>query len=263
MDTEKVWSAFTHGCVAAGPDGCAFFAPTAAEIQENVDKIYASLRAHPIPVRTDNSFGLVDYAMMRRTIFEALFWPYAEFSALAQALTDLAAGNGTALFKLAERPSFKCGCDPSELRFEWVRDGGAAVRCNDGKRISGSYEDALAHYENMSKTTNWADVWQSVRLTCLWVVFSSKFIPADYIRTSLEHGPASRRTISKVLLLHVLFKSCYTYNSQGRLFPIPAFRFSSSGIQLVPVSHELLPITSFHSLYLDPGTPLWAYVSAL
>ncbi|KAJ7465760.1 hypothetical protein B0H11DRAFT_1668512, partial [Mycena galericulata] len=96
IDTDKVWSPFINGCVAAGPHGCAFYSPTVAEIQENVDKIYASLRARPIPVRTNTSFGIVDYSTMRRTIFTALYTPYAKFPALAQALADLSVGNATA-----------------------------------------------------------------------------------------------------------------------------------------------------------------------
>ncbi|KAJ7923509.1 hypothetical protein B0H13DRAFT_1980022, partial [Mycena leptocephala] len=82
IDTDKVWMAFIDGCVAAGPEGCG--------------QIYASLRARPIPVRTNTSFGVVDYSMLRP-------------------LADLSAGNGTA-----------CACDPSEYRFESVQDAGAA-----------------------------------------------------------------------------------------------------------------------------------------
>ncbi|KAJ7785006.1 hypothetical protein DFH07DRAFT_934914 [Mycena maculata] len=157
-DTEKTWGAFVNGCVAAGPQGCAFFSPTATELEANVDKIYASLRARPIPVRTDTSFGVVDYSMMRST------------------------GNGTALFKMSGRAAFKCSCDPSEFRFETVFDGGIAVRCNDGKRMPGSYEDVLEHYQNMSKLSSWADVWQSVRLACAaWPKFPKNHFQGPFV----------------------------------------------------------------------------------
>ncbi|KAJ7442729.1 TAP-like protein-domain-containing protein [Mycena galericulata] len=192
IDTEKVWSSFINDCVSAGPHGCAFYSPTAAEIQENVDKIYASLRARPIPVRTNTSFGIVDYSTMRRTIFDALYSPYAKFPALAQALADLSGGNATALFKMTERPSFECGCDPAEFRFESVGEGGAAVRCNDGKRIAASYEDVLEHYHNMSKLSSWADVWEPIRLSCLaWPEF-----PKDHFQ-----GPFVANTSFPLLLI--------------------------------------------------------------
>ncbi|KAJ7759298.1 hypothetical protein B0H14DRAFT_2404110, partial [Mycena olivaceomarginata] len=68
IHTDKVWMAFVNGCVAAGPNGCAFFASAAAEILASLDKLYASLRARPIPVRTNTSFGIVDYSTLRFTI---------------------------------------------------------------------------------------------------------------------------------------------------------------------------------------------------
>jgi hypothetical protein len=149
---------FIDGCVAAGPEGCAFYAPTSAEISDKVDEIYASLRARPIPVRTNTSFGVVDYSMLRRAIFLSIYSPCALFPTLAQGLADLSAGNGT-VFKMSEQPAFECACDPSEYRFESIREAGAAVFCNDGKQISPEYEDVLAHYQELSKSSGWADIW--------------------------------------------------------------------------------------------------------
>ncbi|KAJ7123170.1 TAP-like protein-domain-containing protein [Mycena epipterygia] len=192
VDTDKVWTSFIRGCVAAGPEGCAFHSPTAAEISEKMDKIYASVRARPIPVRTNISFGVVDYSRVRRAIFQSLYSPYAKFPALAQALADLSTGNGTALFKMSEKSAFECSCDPSEYRFESVGEGGAAVRCNDGKRISGSYEDLVAHYQELSKTSTWADVWESTRMACLaWPDF-----PKDHFQ-----GPFVANTSFPILLI--------------------------------------------------------------
>jgi hypothetical protein len=167
MDTDKTWMAFVDGCVAAGLNGCAFYAPTATELLANLHKLYVSLRARPIPVRTNTSFGVVDYSTLRFTIFRALYEPYALFPTLAEALADLTKGNATALFKMTEKPAFECACDPSQHRFEPVGDAGQAVTCNDGKRISSEYEDVLAHYRALSKGSPWADVWQHTRLYCV------------------------------------------------------------------------------------------------
>ncbi|KAJ7499674.1 TAP-like protein-domain-containing protein [Mycena latifolia] len=191
-DTDKVWSAFIDGCVATGPQRCPFFSPTAAEISENVDKLYTSLRDRPIPVRTNVSFGLVDYSVMRRVIFQALRTPYATFPALAQALADLSAGNATALFNLSEEPPFGCACNESQYRFESVSDTGTAVRCNDGKRMYSTYEDILAHYETMREMSEWADVWEPIRMGCLaWPGF-----PKDNFR-----GPFIANTSFPLLLV--------------------------------------------------------------
>ncbi|KAJ7031110.1 TAP-like protein-domain-containing protein [Mycena alexandri] len=192
LDTDKTWMQFINGCVAAGPMGCALFAPTAAEILENVDRLETSLRARPIPVRTSISFGLVDYSTLRRTIFKALYSPYAQFPTLAQALADLSAGNATALFKMSESPGFQCGCDPSEYRFESVGEAGSAVLCNDGKRIPQDYEGVLAHYQKLSKTSSFADLWEPVRMSCLaW---------PDFPKTHFQ-GPFVANTSFPVLLI--------------------------------------------------------------
>ncbi|KAJ6579543.1 TAP-like protein-domain-containing protein [Mycena vulgaris] len=182
LNADQVWSLFVDGCVAAGPEGCAFFAPTAAQLSENVDKLYASVRARPIPVRTNVSFGLVDYSMLRRAIFQSLYSPYANFPRLAQALADLSAGNGTALFKMSEQPPFECACDPAEYRFEPVGEAGSAVACNDGARISPEYEDVVAHYHNMSKTSTWADMWEPIRMACLaWPEFPKNHFRGPFV----------------------------------------------------------------------------------
>ncbi|KAJ7083196.1 Alpha/Beta hydrolase protein [Mycena belliarum] len=124
LDTDKTYSAFLDGCVAAGPEGCAFFAPTAEKIAESVNALCASLRARPIPVRTPTAFGLVDYSMLRRVLLASLTAPYAAFPALAQALADLAAGNATRLFEMAGNAPFECArCDGTQDRFELAEEG--------------------------------------------------------------------------------------------------------------------------------------------
>ncbi|KAK0436830.1 Alpha/Beta hydrolase protein, partial [Desarmillaria tabescens] len=52
VDTDKVMQSFFDGCAAAGPDACAFYAPTAEEISNNLDSIYESLVTQPVPVVT-------------------------------------------------------------------------------------------------------------------------------------------------------------------------------------------------------------------
>ncbi|KAJ6541006.1 TAP-like protein-domain-containing protein [Mycena vulgaris] len=182
IDADKVWSSFLDGCVAAGPQGCPFYSPTAAEISENVDRLYASLRERPIPVRTDISFGLVDYSMLRRVIFSSLYSPYATFPALAQALADLSTGNATALFNMSRRPPFQCSCDESEYRFESVGDATFGVMCNDATQISREYEDSISHYARMSETTTWADVWEPFRMACVgWPEFPKNHFQGPFV----------------------------------------------------------------------------------
>ncbi|KAK7057859.1 Abhydrolase-4 domain-containing protein [Favolaschia claudopus] len=181
-DTDKTWMSFLNGCVDAGPSGCPLFAPTAAEISAKIDDLYVSLRARPIPVRTETSSGIVDFSMLRMRIFRALYSPYAAFPALAQALADLSNGNATTLFKMGEVPPFECACDASEYKYEDHAEAGAAIACNDGNQISPKYEDLLVHYEKLSKGSDWADIWESARMTCLaWPEFPKDHFQGPFI----------------------------------------------------------------------------------
>ncbi|KAJ7165904.1 TAP-like protein-domain-containing protein [Mycena filopes] len=185
LDTDKAWTHFLTGCVAAGPppSGCAFYAPTPAAIQAKVDALYASLRARPIPVRTDIAFGVADYSMLRRTILTALYSPYAKFPPLAQALADLSVGNATALFKMSsEAPGFECACDPGEYRFEGVTEAGTAVLCNDGRRIPRDFDGVVEHYKELSKISSFADLWEPVRMGCLaWPEFPKTHFQGPFV----------------------------------------------------------------------------------
>ncbi|KAJ6480975.1 TAP-like protein-domain-containing protein [Mycena sanguinolenta] len=167
IDTDKVWMAFINGCVAAGPKACALFAPTTAEVIAKVDKIYASVRARPIPVRTSASFGLVDWTTVRSVIFASLYSPYTKFSTMARALADLNEGNGTTLFKVLEQPAFECACDPTQYQFEPLSEAAFGILCNDGAPISPEYEDVLANYQNWRNTSSWADVLARIQMPCL------------------------------------------------------------------------------------------------
>ncbi|KAJ7116262.1 hypothetical protein C8R43DRAFT_854198, partial [Mycena crocata] len=82
-------------CVAAGPTQCAFYKSTAAEVTDRLAALTASIRAHPVPVITPTSYGIVDYSLLRETIFSALYTPYSSFGPLAAALAALEAGNST------------------------------------------------------------------------------------------------------------------------------------------------------------------------
>ncbi|KAJ7799978.1 TAP-like protein-domain-containing protein [Mycena olivaceomarginata] len=238
MDTDKAWMAFVDGCVAAGPNGCAFYAPTAAELSANLDKLYASLRARPIPVRTNTSFGVVDYSTLRGAIFQALYRPYQLFPTLAGALADLAEGNATALFKMLETPAFECACDPSQYRFESVGEAGRAVLCNDGKRISPDYEDVLAHYQGLSNSSGWADVWEHIRLPCLaWPEFPKNHFQGPFVANTSFPLLLVGNTADPVTPLWAANKMSHGFNGSVVLTQDSAGHCSLSGPSICTQKH--------------------------
>ncbi|KAJ6510787.1 hypothetical protein C8R45DRAFT_1088930 [Mycena sanguinolenta] len=182
FDADKAWMSFIDGCVAAGPSACALYASTPAEIIAKVDKIYASLRARPIPVRTDNASGLIDWTFVRGVIFGSLLSPYVFFSTEARILEDLYQGDGTSLFEITQHPASQCACDPSEYQFERLPEALYGVLCNDGERISPDYDDVAGYYERLSETSSWADMWALLRMPCLdWPDFPKTHFQGPFV----------------------------------------------------------------------------------
>lgn len=163
---------FFDGCYSAGPLGCPFYAPSPSAISQNLSALYDSVRSHPIPVRTESSYGIVDYNLLRMTVFTSLYIPYAAFLPLAGALADLAAGDGRRLlnmFRIPPLSQLKCECgEAKEAEATFVgRDPQNTVLCNDGERISGDLEDLQKYVENLTAQTEWGDVWASIRASCV------------------------------------------------------------------------------------------------
>ncbi|KAJ7062900.1 TAP-like protein-domain-containing protein [Mycena amicta] len=184
-NTDQAWQSFADGCVAAGPTGCAFYAPSTAELLSSVEAIYTKLRRRPIPVRGPTSYGLVDFSMLRATVFLALYSPYAMFPTLAHALAGLAKGDGTTLLNLvaALTPApFECACDDDVEQDEKVQEGLWAVMCNDGKRIPPGYDEMAKHYQGMLTVSNFADQWEALRTACLaWPDFPKTHFQGPFI----------------------------------------------------------------------------------
>ncbi|KAJ7250177.1 Alpha/Beta hydrolase protein [Mycena haematopus] len=109
-DTDKALQTFFDGCAAAGPDLCAFYQPTAAAIADKLTALTASIRMQPIPVLTPAGYGLLDYSLLRMTIFECLYTPYTTFSALAQGLAALEKGEATAFYSILAEDPFQYDC---------------------------------------------------------------------------------------------------------------------------------------------------------
>ncbi|KAF5365051.1 hypothetical protein D9758_010997 [Tetrapyrgos nigripes] len=99
MDADKTMQVFYDGFHAASPEACAFYASSPAEIQANVEALYASIRAQPVPVfEGDDSFGILTYDNLRSFVFEALKSPQPVlFPMMAAAFAELSAGNATGL----------------------------------------------------------------------------------------------------------------------------------------------------------------------
>jgi hypothetical protein len=155
---------FYTGCADAGPDRCAFWAPSPDDIRQNLTNLYESIRVQPVPVKTDRTYGYVDHKMLHMLVFGSLYFPLGTFRPLAQLLAELAAGDGT--MALMTPPPFECSEDSSKGLERNSLEAQDAIICNDGVNIPADLQSAQKHFEMMSKVSEFGNIWASIRIRC-------------------------------------------------------------------------------------------------
>ncbi|KAK0191607.1 Alpha/Beta hydrolase protein [Armillaria mellea] len=152
VDADKDMESFFDGCVAAGPNACAFYAPTAEQISNNLDSLYDSLLAQPVPVVSSSVYGLVDYSALQAAIWNTLYEPYIYFSSLAEGLANLAAGNGTIIYELQAT-----AYDPSTV-YDNLWEAEIAITCGDALNNNDSVADLFAYWDEVKNISTFANI---------------------------------------------------------------------------------------------------------
>ncbi|KAF7308918.1 Abhydrolase-4 domain-containing protein [Mycena kentingensis (nom. inval.)] len=203
LDSDKALQAFADGCVSAGPNDCAFYSPSASTIISNIDALYASLHARPLPVLLpgSNTGGVFTFSNLRYTVFHALYSPYALVAPLAQGLAELQKnGDATTLFSLFIQmqnsvnptPFEPCGCGDSAAEQQFVSFPEYSIICNDGERVSPKYEDLVDFYAGLRQLSSFADVWNEFHARCMaW---------PDFPKTNFR-GPIVANTSFPLLII--------------------------------------------------------------
>ena len=151
IDAGKVLQGFFDGCYEAGPDNCAFYAPSPEAISDNLDALYAKIRKEPVPVVTEDSYAVIDYPLLRAGILQALYGPYTYFPWLAEALAGLASGSGDVFHRETALPPFQCSCEaPTDIAAPPL-DGVLSVACNDWPQLPSDLASAVAYVEEASR----------------------------------------------------------------------------------------------------------------
>ncbi|KAJ7229501.1 Alpha/Beta hydrolase protein [Mycena rebaudengoi] len=158
-DADKVLQAFFDGCAAAGPELCAFYKPTPAEIADRLAALTASIRAKPVPVITPTFYGVVDYTVLRLTLFDSFKMPYDLFPTVAESLAALESGNGTLLYSIFGGAPFECDCSTNDtVPFHLnSNEANIAVQCSDAEEVTDSIEQFTAFVNNAAKTSQFAE----------------------------------------------------------------------------------------------------------
>ena len=166
LDTEKTMESFYTGCADAGPDRCAFWAPSPDDISQNLTNLYDSISVQPVPGKEGDVYGYVDYRMLHFLVFQSLYSPFATFRLLAQSLADLAAGNGSIVLKAMTPLPFECSGDPSKDMERNNIEAQVAILCNDGTSIPEDLRSAQKHFEMMSNVSEFGNAWAPIRVRC-------------------------------------------------------------------------------------------------
>jgi hypothetical protein len=175
---------FYLACAEAGPAACALHEPTAEAVKARTDKIFDSIKAHPIALLSNSNgtsasdYGILDYRIVRGLVLLYLYSPYSIAApALARALAGIEHGNGKPFFDFAsaliQGVDFKCDCgmEQSPLVFP---EALLAVACSDGDVVDDSLEELQKHYEGMANSSSFAELWD-IRIRCSYVAVT--FVP--------------------------------------------------------------------------------------
>ncbi|KAJ7310915.1 Alpha/Beta hydrolase protein [Mycena albidolilacea] len=165
-DTDKALQTFFDGCAAAGPEACAFSAPSSIEVATKLDALFAAIEVQPVPVTTPVSYGVVDYTFLRNSVFHALYSPYDSFVALAQGLADLAMGNATTLYTAEEVPPFECDYSSTTPFHENGYEALVAISCGDMAVESDTVSQLQAYYASIQAISSIADMYGNWRVVC-------------------------------------------------------------------------------------------------
>ncbi|KAK0202249.1 Alpha/Beta hydrolase protein [Desarmillaria ectypa] len=161
VDTDKVMQSIFDACVAAGPDACVFYAPTAQEISNNLDTLYDSLRTQPVQVVTPSFYGVVDYAVLRTTVKYTMYQPYTLSSLLAKGLASLAVGDGSIIYAM-QAPS-----DDLSSVYNNGLETEIAISCSDSVNNIDSLADLYAYWDSIKGLSAFADLFFAQTIGCI------------------------------------------------------------------------------------------------
>ncbi|KAF8990030.1 hypothetical protein BDZ89DRAFT_1087313, partial [Hymenopellis radicata] len=235
LDADRAMQTFFNGCYSAGPNNCAFYASSPSEIESNLNALYASVLASPVPVYSSSSpaYGVVDYRILRNAVKTALSAPYASFSILAQGLTELAVGNGTIIYEMQlDGLPFECSSSSATYLNTW--EAQSAVACGDGVAVTDSVADLEEYWKEVSGISTFADTIVWVRVGC------SRFL-----------GPISGNTSFPLLVIGVIF--CDRAKNVSKAFPGSVVLTQDSPGHTSTVATSIC-LYSYISAYFQNGT---------
>jgi len=114
-----------------------------------------------------STYGIIEYATLKRYLFQSLYSPFINLPSFTSALADLEAGDGLPMLSLLNSRKRLPNCKNPPTELEPLPEGGMAVACGDGVGAGRSLEDITQHLEELSELSIFADVWTATaRIRC-------------------------------------------------------------------------------------------------
>lgn len=160
-----------QACVVAGPSKCPIHEETAFLVKARVDRLLDQVKSEPLASYDSTvpggAYGVVDYTIVRTSMFGALYGPHVFGANLTKAFAALERGNASEFYansaiKLYDE-LIRCDCSASgesPLASAGSVDVLAAISCGDaiGNRNE-SFESVRSAYEEMANTSSFAGNW--------------------------------------------------------------------------------------------------------
>lgn len=173
-DTDAELHNLFVDCVDAGPTLCPIYEETPEAIRNRVDRLLNNLQNSPQSYynTTDGSFDVIDRNAAKTMIFWTLYKPHGRGYNLTYALAALEDGDAAPAVKLSgvarelkDFLSCPCGTDGPSRDRQFLWETSTAIACGDGRPVTDSLEELREYYDDMAKTSIFAEVWQK-RIHC-------------------------------------------------------------------------------------------------
>ncbi|KAK0445904.1 TAP-like protein-domain-containing protein [Armillaria borealis] len=203
----------------------AHFTPPLRKKYPTISTLYESLLTQPVPVISPSFYGVVDYAVLRTAVKNALYEPYTLFSILAEGLASLAAGNGSIIYEM-QMTTY----DPS-LAYDNSWEVEIAVSCSDALNNTDSVADLFEYWDSIKEQRIQCSGWK-------------------FHREGRFTGPVGGNTSYPILLIG---------NTADPITPLSAAKKTSSAF---PGSVVLTQNSSGHTSAFSSSECTHAYVQA-
>jgi hypothetical protein len=172
-DTDKILQLLYDECVTAGKS-CPLYANSSSLVQRRVENIFTSIKANPLPVVDvpGSGYGVVDYSMVKRNLFKALYKPFAELNSYAHVLAAIEQGDGRPALTYQKRFDVQPMCNPPPTIPPPAQDAGVAIRCGEGQGAKHDLAHIAHRFYQLSQISQFSDVWvQTTQLDCAYALF--------------------------------------------------------------------------------------------